>query len=118
MIDHKNSLIHRRSRIAYKRFHLRDFEKVDMGVCKWACLILCWIRGSPVALQSSCETVSDLKLCPIRVGEGNSQITAIGKNVAEGSTAAWNREGWCGLSYNVLRVGKYRVRWKSLPEQI
>ena len=83
-----------------------------MGVCKWACLILCWIRGSSVALQSSCETVSDLKLCPIRVGEGNSQITACGKNVAEGSTAAWNREGWCGLSYNVLRVGKYRVRWK------
>ena len=79
-----------------------------MGVCKWACLILCWIRGSSVALQSSCETVSDLKLCPIRVGEGNSQITACGKNVAEGSTAAWNREGWCGLSHNVLRVGKYR----------
>jgi len=56
-----------------------------------------------------------LKLCPIRVGEGNSQIKAIGKNVAEGYNAAWNREGWCGLSHNVLQVGKYRAKWTSLP---
>ena len=87
-----------------------------MGLFQWTCLILSFdstyddTKKAAALPQQSCETVSDLKLCPIRVGEGNSQIEAIGKNVAEGYNAAWNREGWCGLSHNILLVGEYKAK--------
>jgi hypothetical protein len=56
------------------------------------------------SLQSRCESVNDIWLCPINVGEGNSEIKSIGQNTADGKEAAWNRSGWCGLSHDVLRI--------------
>jgi hypothetical protein len=55
-------------------------------------------------LQSRCDIFSEWLLCPINVGEGNSEIKSIGQNTADGKEAAWNRSGWCGLSHDVLRI--------------
>lgn len=43
-------------------------------------------------------------LCPIRIGLGKSSIKAIGNQVQKGELAAWNSEGWCGLSHDILEI--------------
>ena len=82
---------------------LSPWHTILINVCKVSTFKILLFQ-KPKKTFSSCENRADLLLCPIRIGLGKSSIKAIGNQVQKGELAAWNSEGWCGLSHDILEI--------------